>query len=217
MFGRRIVIKREYSDAEVIEGLQNYNRDVERNFFRSCKAYFEERYNGVMVLSKGTRDEEDLFQDSFLKLWQEIQSRRIYIRDNYAWRTDKTGTNRRMSASLKTYLMAIAKYKNYEMIREDEIYVPEQSDAADRLEEEPEEYTAEWIVEQCVNDLPPRCKDILTLFYYEGKSLDEILSIRNENQSKDGLKTGKSKCMKTLKTRIVEQFNRFNLKPYSHV
>lgn len=216
MFEKRIIIRREYSDAEVIEGLQNNERDVERGFFRSCKAYFDRCYNGVMVQGKWTRDEGDIFQDSFLMLWQEIQARRIYIRDNHAWRIDKDGVGRQMKASLKTYLMAIAKNKNHERGREEGIYVPEQPNTADSVDEPAEEYTAEWIVEQCVNDLPPRCKDILTLFYYEGKSLDEILEIRQENQSKDGLKTGKSKCMKTLKKRIIEQFHRFNLRPYSH-
>lgn len=226
----RFIKKEEYTDAEVIEGLQNNNREIERNFCRSCKAYFKERYMGVMVIRRGARDEEDLFQDSFLKLWKEIQARRIYIRDNYAWRTDNTGVDRKMSASLRTYLMAIAKYKNYEMIREEEIYVSEQLNVSgsddeepqlpirhDSIEEESDEHISEWIVGRCVDELPPRCKDILTLFYYEGKSLDEILAIRDENQSKDGLKTGKSKCMKTLKNRILEQFSRYNIKPYSHV
>lgn len=122
-----------------------------------------------------------------------------------------------MSASLKTYLLSIAKYKNYELIREEDVYVPEQTNVADREDERPEEFTSEWIVEMCVNALPPRCKEILTLFYYENKSLDEILEIRHENQSKDGLKSGKSKCMKSLKERISAEFERRNLKPYCHV
>lgn len=217
MNGRRFIIIKQHSDAEIIEGLQKNDLVIERDFFRSCKAYFDRSYNSVMVIGKGTRDEDDIFQDSFLSLWQEIQARRIYIRDNHAWRIDKEGVGRQMKASLKTYLMAIAKNKNHEVEREDGIYIPEQPNTADRVDEPAEEHTAEWIVEQCVNALPPRCKDILTLFYYEGKSLDEILEIRQENHSKDGLKAGKSKCMKTLKDRIIEQFHRFNLKPYSHV
>lgn len=207
----------ELSDTEVIEGLQHNDRSVERSFYLSCQRYFKDRRSGVFDLSEGAQEEQDLFQDSFLSLWQEIQARRIYVRDNYAWRTDRSGNDRRMSASLKTYLMAIAKYKNYEMLREEDIYVPEQNNISDKPMEEADEDTSQWIVEQCVNMLPPRCKEILTLFYYEGKSLDEILVIRNENQSKDGLKTGKSKCMKTLKEKITAQFKLYNLKPYGYV
>ena len=216
MFGKKKNISQYLTDAEVIEGLQSNDSAVERNFYRSCQQYFNERRKGVFSHKGGAQESQDLFQDSFLMLWQEIQARRIYVRDNYAWRTDRTGNDRKMSASLKTYFMAIAKYKNYELLREEEIYVPEQTNISDKSEEA-DENTSEWIVEQCVNLLPPRCRQILTLLYYERKSLDEILAIRNENQSKDGLKTGKSKCMKALKEKILSQFKLYNLKPYGYV
>lgn len=218
MFGiKKKNIQQELTDEEVVKGLQNKDRLVERRFFVSCQKYFNERRAGVLDYHGGAQSPEDLFQDSFLRLWQEIEARRIYIRDNYAWRTDRSGNNRKLSASLKTYLMAIAKYRNYEMIREEDIYAPEKANNTDTSDEDQDEHLSEWIVEQCVNDLPPRCKEILTLFYYDGKSLDEILEIRNENQSKDGLKTGKSKCMKTLRERIAEQFDRYHIKPFHHV
>lgn len=220
MFGIKKKTAQDLTDAEVIEGLQRNDHTVENSFYLSCKRYFKERQAGVFVHKEGAREAQDIFQDSFMMLWKEIQARRIYVCDNYAWRTDRTGNNRKMSASLKTYLMAIAKYKNYEQLREEEIYVPEPpviSAPREIPEEEADESTSEWIVGQCVNMLPPRCKHILTLFYYEGKSLDEILAIRGENQSKDGLKTGKSKCMKTLKDKILIQFKLYNLKPYGYV
>jgi len=214
---RKNKIEYDLTDLEVIEGLQHKNPVIEKTFYLSCQRYFKDRRAGVFDCKGGAQDDEDLFQDSFLILWKEIQARRIYIRDNYAWRTDRTGNNRKMSASLKTYLMAITKYKNYELLREKEIYGSETANAAVGIDEEADENTSEWIVGQCVNDLPQRCKEILTLFYYEGKTLDEILEIRQENQSKDGLKTGKSKCMKTLKEKIIAKFKEYNLKPYYHV
>lgn len=206
----------ELSDTEVIEGLQQKDSAVERSFYLSCQRYFKDRRSGVFDFKGGAQDEEDLFQDSFLKLWQEIQQRHIYVRDNYAWRFDKSGQGRKMTASLKTYLMAIAKYRNLEIIREEEIYgsmSPNVRETPDVTDEESEITLREWIVQQCVNNLPQRCKEILTLFYYDGKSLNEILAIREENQSKDGLKTGKSKCMKTLTANINKEFERHHLKP----
>lgn len=206
----------ELSDKEVIEGLQHNDHAVEHSFYLSCQRYFNDRRSGVFDFKGGAQDEQDLFQDSFLKLWQEIQQRHIYVRDNYAWRFDKLGQGRKMTASLKTYLMAIAKYRNLEIIREEVIYGnmgPNMPDPPDVADEESEVTLREWIVQQCVNNLPPRCKEILTLFYYDGKTLDEILAIRKENQSKDGLKTGKSKCMKTLTGNITKEFERHHLKP----
>lgn len=206
----------ELSDKEVIEGLQQKNVSVECSFYLSCQRYFKDRRSGVFDFKGGAQDEEDLFQDSFVKLWQEIQARHIYVRDNYAWRFDKSGQGRKMTASLKTYLMAIAKYRNLEIIREEVIYGSMDSDlpeTPDVVDEEEEPTLRDWIVQQCVNNLPPRCKEILTLFYFDGKTLDEILAIRKENQSKDGLKTGKSKCMKTLMDNITKEFERHHLKP----
>ncbi len=207
---------RDLSDAEVIEGLQHNDRSVERSFYLSCRMYFQNRRSGVFDVKVGAQDEQDLFQDSFLKLWQEIQARHIYVKDNYAWRFDKSGKGRKMTASLKTYLMAIAKYRNLEIIREEVIYGKldsNQPDIPEVADEEEEVKLRDWIVQQCVNNLPLRCKEILTLFYYDGKTLDEILEIRKENHSKDGLKTGKSKCMKTLTVNITKEFERHHLKP----
>lgn len=201
-------INKEFADIEVVVGIQCNDKNVEHAFYTGCKRYFNERKGGVFNFRGGAHEEQDLFHDAFLKLWQEIQTRQIYVSDNALWRIDRKGNRRCMSASLKTYLLAIAKYKNYELIREDDIYVSCEAFTCDQADNQPEDYTFEWIVDMCVNALPKRCKEILTLFYYENKSLDEILSIRNENQSKDGLKTGKSKCMKSLKDKITAEYER---------
>lgn len=208
----------ELSDTEIIAGIQGNDNDVERNFYLSCKAYFKARHHSVIDFKGRAREEDDLFQESFLKLWQEIQRRQIHVRDNHPWRIDRNGDCRKMSASLKTYLMAIARYKNYELLREEAIYVPGQPGITPYDEQDmANDLTAEWIVEVCVNELPRRCKEILTMFYYEKKNLDEILAIRNENQSKDGLKTGKSKCLKSLRERVSKELRRHDLKPYPYV
>ena len=71
----------------------------------------------------------------------------------------------------------------------------------------------EQIVNSCVLELPPRCKEILTMFYYKGMSLDEIIEARGEkNISKNGLKTGKYKCMETLKAKVKDTFRQYKLK-----
>lgn len=212
------IVDESLSDLEIIKGLQVCDKKIEESFYLSCRRYFIARRFGVLAaVHTGAREPQDLFQDSFLKLWQEIQARRIFVCDNYTWRIDKEGVGRRMSATLKTYLMAIAKYKNYENIREEEIYENNESFGVDIIDEEPEDDLIRWIVTRCVNQLPDRCKEILTLFYYENKSLDEILAIRKENQSKDGLKTGKSKCVKNLRDKISRDLEQHNIKMYSHV
>ena len=61
--------------------------------------------------------------------------------------------------------------------------------------------------------MPPRCLEILTLFYVKGKSLDEILEIRKDkNTSKVGLKSAKYKCMNALRERVTKMFDQLNIK-----
>ena len=75
------------------------------------------------------------------------------------------------------------------------------------LPDEAPDVTRARIVGQCVRTMPRRCVEILTMFYYERKTLDEILEARMQNSSYDGLKTSKYKCVKKLKTRIREAFS----------
>lgn len=205
--------KRRITDAEIIRRLQNNDRVAASEFYRSCYSYYMAKHSGVFGFSSKSHELVDVFQDAFLKLWTEIESKRIFTNGNSTYRIDKDGNVRLMKASLKTFLMEIAKNKNLEIIREDKIYVAGDIDSVGdmALEEEPE-FTREDIVRLCIESLPQRCKDILRLFYYEGKKLDEIMAIRKENVSKDGLKSGKSKCMSMLKKRILEGFEKYHIK-----
>jgi DNA-directed RNA polymerase specialized sigma24 family protein len=68
------------------------------------------------------------------------------------------------------------------------------------------------IVDECIARISPSCVEILTMFYYRGMSLDEILAARGEkNSSKDGLKSAKNKCLNTLKTRVKEEYLKCNI------
>jgi len=67
------------------------------------------------------------------------------------------------------------------------------------------------IVDECIARMSPSCVEILTMFYYKGMGLDEILAARGENTSKDGLKTAKNKCLKTLKEKVTNEFLNCNI------
>ena len=69
----------------------------------------------------------------------------------------------------------------------------------------------ERVVADAVLAMSDRCRQILTLFYYEQRSLDEILEIRPENTSKVGLKTSKYKCMQRLREVVRNRFAQLHL------
>lgn len=206
-------------DVEYVQGMVKKNSFTEQRFYYHCKEYFESCYKKYfMVLNI----HEDLFHDAYIKLWTEIVTKKIKLIDNRICRIQRDGTAQPMTCNLNTYLMAIAINEHREWVRKDRFtfFGDMEIVSAMRLKDDspdPVGLVKERIVSECVLELPQRCKEILTLFYYEGKSLDEILEIRKETTtSKDGLKTGKHKCMTSLKSKIKEQFDKFNLKPYTH-
>lgn len=208
-----------HTDIEYVQGVAQKNPQAEQRLYYHCKEYFENTYKKFFTVFN---IEEDLFHDAYVKLWTEISTQKIQLIDNRICRTQMDGTAQPMKCNLNTYLMAIAINEHREWVRKDRFAYFDDIEIIStmRLKDDsptPMDVFKEQIVSECVLNLPQRCKEILTLFYYEGKSLDEILEIRKEtNTSKDGLKTSKHKCMTTLKGKVREQFDKFNLKPYTH-
>ena len=156
---------------------------------------------------------QEIFQTAFLKLWTEISNRRISVREQQVCRQQRNGEYCPMTCSLTTFLMAFAKTEYRELVRNtqrdayanllDDERKAYQCVVPTNFDENPEEQK-DRIIDECIGELPPRCAEILTLFYFKGMSLDEIMEARAEkNQSKNGLKTAKNKCMNTLRERIT--------------
>lgn len=210
--------KNQFTDIDIVLGLQGKNRKVEDQFYASCKRYFTDKFDDVFF---DLDRKQEVFQEAFIRLWTQIDDRTIRVADGVIQRQRSDGSYQPMTCSLTTFLMAIAKNEYREIVRDNkEEYYAEFFDDAENAEveipawadEEDAEEQKNRIVSECISQMLSRCLDILTLFYYEGKSLDEILLIRSDkNTSKDGLKTAKNKCMNTLKERILVQFNRFHL------
>lgn len=213
------VRKAQYSDVQVVVGLQAKDRFVEDWFYAACKRYFMDKFNEIFF---DLDRKQEVFQVAFIKLWTQIDDKRIRVQEDKLYRQKASGLYEPMTCTLFTFLMAIAKNEYREIVRENK---EEYYDEFFEDEEHAEVLVTSWdseedideqknrIVAECINGMPPRCIEILTLFYYEGKSLDEIMEIRKDkSSSKDGLKTAKNKCMTTLKERILSQFEKYHLK-----
>ena len=207
-----------YNDVEVVLKLQSRERKVEEWFYNAAKRYFDEHYNEVFF---DKDKKQEIFQSAFLKIWMEIDNKRICIQEQRVCRQQQNGETKPMTCSLTTFLMAFARTEYRELIRSTkEDYYGELFDDSesadvqvtvfDKVEDIEEQKNR--IVDECISNLSPNCAEILTLFYYKGMSLDEILEQRgNQNSSKNGLKTAKNKCMNTLRDRITVQFEKYNL------
>ena len=162
---------------------------------------------------------QEIFQTSFIKLWTEIEDKRIKTVDGVVCRQQRNGTYEPMTCSLTTFLMAFARTEFRELVRDvnesgwNEVYDPAVHDAMFAIEGECDDVDEmkTRIVDECIARMSPSCVGILTMFYYNGMGLDEILAARGENTSKDGLKTAKNKCLKTLKEKVTNEFLNCNI------
>lgn len=204
-----------WTDIEMVQAVQRHdNRTLER-CYHDCKSYFT-AHAGAFFVAETLID--DIFQESMIHLWREIETRRIELRDGIVCRWNG-GELQPMNCSLRTFLLAIAKRKHWEQLRKqqqltvtDDVRLLDHERYGDTATDEADEQEQrERIVSDAVLGMSDRCRQILTLFYFEHRSLDDILSIRPENTSKVGLKTSKYKCMQRLRETVKAQFQRLRL------
>lgn len=205
--------RKDYSDIEVVEGLQERDARVEKWFYESAKRYFDRSFNEVFF---DDDRKQEIFQTAFIKLWTEIEDKRIKVIDGAVCRQQRNGVYEAMSCNLNTFLMAFARTEHRELVRNvheeyyEEIYDSAMHDALFAVEGDcgDVDEMKSRIVDECLMGMSPGCVDILTMFYYKGMSLDEIVVARNDkNTSKDGLKTAKNKCLNRLKSRVMEVYS----------
>lgn len=125
-----------------------------------------------------------------------------------------------LTCRLTSFLIDIAKNDYRDWLRSDRLTLGDDFESFAHMSETTSvietdcsaENLKERIVADCVSELPPRCKEILTMFYYKGMTLDEIIVARGEkNISKNGLKTGKHKCMVVLKAKVRQMCRVYNV------
>lgn len=202
-----------YTPQALVVGLQRHDRKAEQHFYDQMRRYFDDHFTQLFF----DRDsKEEIFQTSLVKLWTEIENGKISVVDGEVSRQQPDGRYRPMTASLTTFMITFAKNEFRELLRHADRETPmEISDNATEhtlpTEDDLEEMRLR-VVDECIQGMSPRCLEIITLFYYQQKSLDEIMALRGDkNTSKDGLKTAKNKCMNTLRERVATQMNRYKI------
>lgn len=199
------------SDADIVVGVQAHNEKVEKYFFDAMDRYFNLHFN-QLFFDQDSRQE--VFQRAIIKLWTEIENKTIRVIEDKVCRRKSAGQYQVMTASLTTFFMAFAKFEFRELLRncsDDNFLELTSSNVADTLADSDDDPNQEHIriVDECILEMSPHCIEIITLFYYSQKSLDEIMAIRKEqNCSKDGLKSAKNKCMVTLRKFVSDRINK---------
>lgn len=147
------------------------------------KLYNEYRSGFILFLTRyGVPQEEltDIYQDSVVAL---IENARKGMMDH-------------LEVELKTYLFAIGKFMVFKHLKKEKEITSE--DLLVEWYNADGEEMEESRLQEALKRLGSRCYELLNLFYYEGKKLDEIQVLMGYDK-KDVLKSQKSRCLKQLK------------------
>lgn len=200
------------SDAAFVTGLKGHDSAVQKKFYLHCKKYFSEHYRAVFFAPDHMR--EDIFQNTYLALWDNIERGKIDVRNGVVTgREDKP-----LGCSLMTYMMSIARFKYKEVARQAERET-RFSDLAERNSRAVQEFVSvcDWlhddermskleVISDCIAVMSERCRQILTLFYADELKLDEILAVLPTFTSKDALKTAKNRCLEKLRNSSISLY-----------
>lgn len=202
-----------YSDVAYVEGVFRHDPVMERALHYYCKRYFDENYKGVFFVGNEYKDE--IFQESFITLWEKIMNKKVYVEDG-----ELKGKNGDMfSGKLTTFFMSIARLKYLELARENMHRYIDVEEERRRREQEAELFktllydnddeTMLEIIADCISKMSRQCNQILTMFYYEEKTLDDIMIELRTFESKNALKTRKYKCMEELRKSAKSIYRRY--------
>ncbi len=176
-------------DQSVLEHLKKGDNEVLKAVYLNYKSEF---INFALQFNLTKDEAVDVYQDCVLA-----------FRENIA-----TGKLQVLKSSLKTYLFSIGKYMIYEYLRSKKRYV----DSNVILNKDVDNETYEVVFQEDINaneqclktafvSLGEKCKNVLTMFYYQGTSIDEITQELNY-KNKDVVKSQKSRCLKILKEKL---------------
>lgn len=202
-----------YSDVEYVEGVFRCNPMMERALYYHCKRYFDDNYRGVFFV--GPEHKDEIFQEAFITLWEKIMNKKIFVEDGEL--KGKNGTA--FSGKLTTFFMSIARLKYLEWVRENMHRYTNEEEERRRREQEMELFKTLLydsddemmleIIADCISKMSKQCNQIITLFYYEEKTLDDIMVELKTFISKDALKTRKYKCMEELRKSAKSIYRRY--------
>jgi RNA polymerase sigma factor (sigma-70 family) len=151
--------------------------------------YRSERGNFMTFAARWNLPEEelaDIFQDAMVAFIENLRKGKIELKH----------------CTPSTYLFSIGKYMIFKRLKSKNILMAEAADLPEELVWE--ENSAVQIESQykkivlALEKMGEQCRKILTLFYYDGRDLDEIMGILKYDK-KEVLKSQKSRCLKQLR------------------
>lgn len=172
---------------EIAQGNNRAFTELYERFRSEFIGYIRRSYRGDMAVVL------DLYQDSCVALYDNIRSGKI--------------TTSSLTVTLKTYLFRIGHNKLVDLYRKSDskkrARFVEGLDYQKDLSSENLDTVSEReaIIRQAVNAMQEPCNSILTLYYWDDKSIKEIAEIQGA-PNPEATKMQKSRCLKRLRAYI---------------
>lgn len=157
------------------------------------KLYLENKSAFLSFAAKFKIDPDellDIYQDAFVALVENAAKGKL---DD-------------LKSEIKTYLFSIGKYMVYARLKKDKSANIDIEKLPENFEWETIDETEDLLelLEKKLSQIGEQCFKILKMFYYENLKLNDILEVL-PYQSKDVLKSQKSRCLKQLKELILKK------------
>lgn len=198
-----VLRKESFTDTELVKNLVQYkSSDAAIRFL--YQEYFDFLSRYIVTNSGNEQDAEDIFQEVIIAFINLVRAGKF--RGESTIKTFLFALNKNIWLNeLKRRGRAVAREERYEKQNE------QQALAAD-LSMEMRQSKAELM--KVIDELGENCKKILLLFYYENRSMKEIVSyLPYENEQV--VRNKKSKCLKKLEQLVTGNKNLYDqLKTY---
>ena len=169
-------------DQEILQRLKK--RD-ERALDFLYKKHYKMMLNMVMKNSGSEDEAKDIFQDALIVFWEKVTGEVEFV----------------LSAKISTYLYSICQNLWRKELERKTRNSGEMVELVEIIDHDREERMN--IIQQCISSLHESCRQILTLYYFDKKSMGEIAELMSLSNA-DAAKTKKYKCKqeldKTIKT-----------------
>ncbi len=184
---------RNFPDSELVENLKSGQR-MDESIKAIYRSHFESLCWYVMNNSGTRQDAEDIFQEVVVNFIDMVQ------KDKF-----------RGESTIKTFLFSLNRYTWLnELKRRGRAIAREEK--YERGQERVEMDTSHFIADRegksevlrLVGELGEICRKILLLFYYENKSMKEILDV-TDYETEQVVRNKKYKCLKQLEQMIMEK------------
>jgi RNA polymerase sigma factor (sigma-70 family) len=173
-------------DSALIESIRNGTPKERHTVFENIYRGSFHSIENYVVKNKGTSDDaRDIFQDGMMVLYRNI-----------------TNGHFKEQSSIKTYLFSICRNLWLQGLRRKSGGL-ETIDGQHDIPEEPVKQLNMDLLNDLVHGLKDDCRKILTGFYYERKTMEELTTIFQLG-SEQATRNKKMRCMKEL-MKIVEQ------------